>query len=493
MSRRKEYTITFVLFFFLVFITLIATGTITSGWHLVDDHEFIRYRLQMNAEDGSLFSCLRTVLRTDFASRFRPLYHILRVSLTVVLGTNLVAWSVVKAVETVFALFLLYICARQLKCSRFQAFLFSMIVMVGPQSVVWWKLGPQECVGIVFFAAGFILLNRYLSKEGWLSDKLGSIFFFLCMSLYKESFMVLLSFVLLYIVYVRCQGEKLSISCIMKAIRSELVLLLILGGILAAELYIVVFVVGTNRVSYIGLDPSVTLKQYVDTWTDCIRTYLQWYVRFTPLLLLLLVLYIRQWRKMLGPFFLGLCIMLPQMFLHMKTGLQERYVIPWSFGYAVFFVIPLAEDILTGLRKRLYSTLLVVLLLCQFVMVIQEADYFTYRGHSVTSVLNHVLELVQEDPDIKVLAAYSPYLESDITVSYWLVQHGFDEVYSWDEDAKTCTVIAGELEGTVGEVEDMDVVLFYNPQDRHYCYVPDIDLSGYSITDWGTLTVAERE
>ena len=493
MSRRKEYSIAFVLFFLLVFVLLIATGTITSGWHLVDDHEYVEYQLQMEAPGGSLLSCIRDVLRADFTSRFRPLYYILRVALTAVIGSNLVVWSVIKALETVFALFFLYLCARQFKCSIFQAVLFSLTVMVGPQAAVWWKLGPQECTGILFFAAGLYLLNKWLYREMGLPAKVGSLFLFFCMSLYKESFLVLISFVLVYIVYVRCQGERLSISNILKAVRSELDFLLVLGIIMAVELFIIVFFVGTNNVTYIGLDPSVTLEQYIFTWTDCARTYLQWYVRFVPFLLLLLVLQIRQWRKMIGPCFLGLCVMLPQMALYIKTGLQERYVIPWSFGFAMFFILPLSKEVFSEIWKLLYSALLVLLLLCQFQMTIREANYFTYRGHSVTSVLNYVLELVQEDPDIKILAAYSPYLESDITVAYWLLQYGYEDVYSWDEDAKTCTIIAGEKEGTVGDVQDMDVILFYNPQDRHYCYVPSIDMSGYEVTDWGTLTVGERE
>ena len=148
MSRKREYIITFFSFFILVFAILFATGTITSGWHLVDDHEFVRYSLSM--KEGSWLSCLQNVLRVDFASRFRPLYHVLRVSMVAVLGTNLIAWSVLKAGETVLAMFLLYLCARQLKCNIFLAVLFSLTVMVGPQSVVWWKLGPQECVGMIF-------------------------------------------------------------------------------------------------------------------------------------------------------------------------------------------------------------------------------------------------------------------------------------------------------------------------------------------------------
>ena len=491
MSRKREYIITFFSFFILVFAILFATGTITSGWHLVDDHEFVRYSLSM--KEGSWLSCLQNVLRVDFASRFRPLYHVLRVSMVAVLGTNLIAWSVLKAGETVLAMFLLYLCARQLKCNIFQAVLFSLTVMVGPQSVVWWKLGPQECVGMIFFVAGFLLLNRYLAGKGGLPAKVGCVFFFLCMALYKESFLALVSFVPVYIVYARCQGEKFSFSRILKAVRDEIGLLAAVTGIFLAGAFIIVFVVGTNRVSYVGLDPSVTLEQYIATWVDCARTYIQYYVRFSPVLLLIMLLHIRQWRKMIGPCFLGMCIMLPQMVLYMKTGLQERYIIPWSLGYAIFFILPLSRETFSRLWKVLYSALLVVLLLCHFGMTIREANYFTWRGHSVTSVLEHALELAQQDPDIRILAAYSPYLESDITVSNWLLQYGVEQVYSWDEDAKTCTIIAGEREGETGSVEDMDVILFYNPQDRHFCYVPDIDFSGYSVTDWGTLTVAERE
>ena len=107
MSRRKEYSIAFVLFFLLVFVLLLATGTITSGWHLVDDHEYVEYLLQMKAPGGSLLSCMGDVLRADFTSRFRPLYYILRVTLTAVIGSNLVVWSVIKALETVLALFFL--------------------------------------------------------------------------------------------------------------------------------------------------------------------------------------------------------------------------------------------------------------------------------------------------------------------------------------------------------------------------------------------------
>lgn len=491
MIKKKEYLWTFLVFFIFVFGILLTTGTITCGWHLVDDHEYTEYEIFMNKPDENLFTCIRDVLKVDFTSRFRPLYYILRVSLTCVFGSNLVAWSVLKAVETVLALYFLYLFARQLGCNYFFAAIFSLVNMVGPQSVVWWKLGPQECTGLMFFAMGMYFLNIWLNERKKMA-KYGSLLFFFMMSLYKESFLIMISFVMIYLVYYHCRSEKFSISLLVRAIGKELDMHLILGVILVVELLIIVFFVGTNDVSYIGFDAEFTLSQYINVWRYVGETYLIWYIRFGALALLFLLAYIREWKKMMPWFLLGIVVMIPQMILYNKTSLEERYSIPWSFGFALFFVMPVA---VTGLkrsvRKLLYACLLVALLVCHMKVLVEEAEYYSYRGISVTSVLNKVYESVDENT--KVLSAYSPYAESDYTVSYWLLQRGFNQVYHWNESDKTCTVKVGENRGITGQIDEMDIILFYNPKDRHYCYVPSIDLNEYECVDYGTLTMAFRK
>ena len=153
------------LFAALVFGLLIVTGTLTSGFHLVDDWEFAKYVDWMTLEGYSLWDCLREAVGFDLTLRFRPLYYINRVLTAYVFGINLTAMSVVKAFEIVAALAALYYCARQMKCNMVYAALFSLTVMVGYQSAVWWKLGPQESYDIMMFAAGFYFLLKWLSTE----------------------------------------------------------------------------------------------------------------------------------------------------------------------------------------------------------------------------------------------------------------------------------------------------------------------------------------
>ena len=93
--KRYEYAAVLLLLVTLVFGILIGTGTLTSGLHLVDDHEYLEYDL-IRRSGGSLGDCLRFALSEDVGLRFRPMYFSVRVLLYGLFGTNLVAWSVEK-------------------------------------------------------------------------------------------------------------------------------------------------------------------------------------------------------------------------------------------------------------------------------------------------------------------------------------------------------------------------------------------------------------
>ena len=149
-----------------VFGVTIAMGTLTSGFHLVDDWEFAKYADRMTLDGISLWDCLKEAVGFDLTLRFRPLYYFNRVLMAYVFGINLTALSVVKAAEIVATIAALYYCARQMKCNMVYAALFSLTVMVGYQSAVWWKLGPQESFDMMMFAVGFFFLQKWLSKIG---------------------------------------------------------------------------------------------------------------------------------------------------------------------------------------------------------------------------------------------------------------------------------------------------------------------------------------
>lgn len=479
------------LFIVLVFGVVTVTGTLTSGFHLVDDWEFAKYVDWMTLENKSLWDCLREAVGFDLTIRFRPLYYINRVLLAYVFGINLTALSVIKAAEIVVALAMLYYCARQMKCSMFYAALFSLTVMVGYQSAVWWKLGPQESYDIMMFAVGFFFLLKWLftDKRRYALVSLGAFFL---MSIYKEPFILLLPFAGLYVLYAEMQGERVTISALWNAIRRRLPYLLAIGILFAVEMFLLVFVIGTNNYSYVGLDKSLVLDDYVQTWRAAVGNNLKWYIRFGILMGLIFLTYWEQFKKLGWEILLAAAIILPQCVTYSKTALEERYILPCVLGYAFFFVIVGCNfRPLSGKRRIAYLLCLLLMLAAHGRVVLREARYFTYRGESVSTMLETTLDLVG-GTDKKVLSCFYPNLEGNRTMYYWFRIHGYDEVFYWEEDEKWIGRSFGSREDELAAFEEIDVIVMYNEEDRHWCYTPSLDLSDFTEKKCGTITMYVR-
>lgn len=490
-GKKREAVLVWTLFVVLVFGVVTVTGTLTSGFHLVDDWEFAKYVDWMTLEHKSLWDCLREAVGFDLTIRFRPLYYINRVLLAYFFGINLTIMSVIKAVEIVVALVMLYYCARQMKCNMVYAALFSLTVMVGYQSAVWWKLGPQESYDIMMFAVGFFFLLRWLSTDKRRYAFVSAGAFFL-MSIYKEPFILLLPFAGLYVLYVEMQGKRVTISGLWNAVRCRLPYLLAIGLVFAAEMFLLVFVIGTNNYSYVGLDNALMLDDYVRTWRAAAGNNLKWYMRFGILMGLIFLTYWEQFKKLGWEILLTAAIVLPQCVTYSKTALEERYILPCVLGFAFFFVIVGCNfRPLSGKRRIAYLLCLLLMLAAHGRVVLREAQYFTYRGESITAMLETTLDLVG-GTDKKVLSCFFPNLEGNRTMYYWFRIHGYDEVFYWEEEERKIGRSFGPREDELAPFEEMDVIVMYNEEDRHWCYTPSLDLSDFTEHKCGTITMYVR-
>lgn len=491
LGRRREALLIWGLFAALVFGVVTLCGTMTSGFHLVDDWEFAKYVDWMTLENRSLWDCLKEAVGFDLTLRLRPLYYINRVLMAYVFGINLTAMSVVKAAEIVAALVALYYCARQMKCNMIYAALFSLTVMVGYQSAVWWKLGPQESYDIMMFAVGFYLLLKWLftGRRGFAFASTGAFFL---MSIYKEPFILLLPFVCLFVLYVELQGVRLTVSRLWEVVRKRLPFLFAIGLIFVAEMFLLVFVIGTNNYSYVGLDESVTLDQYRQVWLAAAGNNLKWYVRFGTVLCLIFLTYWEQTKKLGWEILLAAAIMLPQCVTYSKTALEERYILPWVFGFAFFFVIVGCQfKPLSGKRRIVYMLCLLLMLAAHGRVMLREAQYFAYRGKSVETMLEDTLKEVQ-GTDKRVLSCFDPNSEGNKTMYHWFRVHGYDEVFYWEEEEQKISRSYGPREDELSSLEEMDVVVMYNEEDRHWCYTPSLDLSDFTEKKCGTITMYVR-
>ncbi len=492
LDGRAEAILVWGFFSVLVFGVVLGMGTLTSGFHLVDDWEFAKYVDWMTLEGRSVADCLREAVGYDLTMRFRPLYYINRVLMAAVFGINLTAMSVIKAAEIVAAFVLLYYCARRMRCNMVYAALFSLTVLTGYQSAVWWKLGPQESYDIMMFALGFWLMLKWLrTGRRWYAT--ASVGAFFLMSIYKEPFILLLPFVGLYVLYEEMTGKKVTLSALWAAIRRRLPFLMALGLMFAAEMFLIVFVIGTNNYSYVGLDESVTLEQYAQAWALAAHTDLKWYVRFGWLFILLFLTYWEHAKKLGWEILLAFSIILPQCVSYSKTAMTERYLLPAVLGFAFFFVIVGCNfRPLSGKRRIAYVLCLFLMLAAHGRVVLREAAYFTYRGESIRTMMDSTLALVK-GTDKKVLSCFAPNLEGNRTMYYWFRLQGYDEVFYWEEEEKKINRSFGPREDEQAAFEEIDVIVMYNRDDRHWCYEPSLDLSGFTEKVCGTITMYVRD
>lgn len=495
LDKWKEGLMIWSFFTVIVFGVLILTGTITSGFHLVDDWEIAKY-VDVIAKKG-FWECLMREVSVDLQTRFRPLYYINRVISAKIFGINLTAISIVKAIEIILATGFLYYIARHLRSNVVYSVLFALTVMVGYQSAVWWKLGPQESFGIMVFSVGFWLLLKWL-ETGKKYQAFFSLAAFFLMSIYKESFIMLLPFIMLYIVYDRMKDQAVTIPNLWNVVRENFLYLCVLAVILAVELILLVFVVGTeDYYTYFEMENTITLSDYHTIWCDAFHADLKWYVRFGTLFVMIILTYWEQLKKYRWEMLLTLSVIVPQVALYNTSAIAERYIIPSIFGFSFFFVIVCcSRKLLSGKRRVVYMLGLLLMLAANGRAMLIEADYFAYRGNSIKTMLETTYEYIQGDEKLTVMSCLGPNTEGNLTMEYWMRLHGYNDMYYWNEE--DLTIYKGIDEYVKRRAhqdnafEDMDIIIMYNHEDRHWCYEPSLDLSDFAELKCGTLTMYTR-
>lgn len=498
-GKRQELFLVVLLSALMVFGIILGMGTLTSGYHLVDDHEFLEWIYQMQSQGKGVWELIIKQLRQDFTWRYEPAYYATRILSTRLFGVGLTGYSLVKAAEITISCIFLYYSGRRMGATKFYSFLFAALSLVGYQSAVWWKLGPQESQCTMFFAFGFYCMLRYLenNRKTW---AILSIVLFFIMSNFKESFILLIPFLMMYVLYSELEkdGGALTWGKIWKCIRSRFWYLLTLGIIFLALVFVIVAFVGVNDYDMVGLDASIPLKVYVEALQGSFANDLKWYKRFGTLLILILLTYWEDLKKLWKEMLLIVSFLLPQLIIFGQTGLGERYILPSSIGAALFFVIIIPKwKPLSGKRRMVYVLSLWLLLAAHGRVALREADYFRYRGESVNTMLETVLEL--SDQDTNVLSCFRPNEEGNLTLNYWMLVHGYDNVYYWTEEEELINQVCDinlwypDERMEAQSFDDMDIVVMYNQEDRHWCYTPTLDLSDFIEMKCGTLSIYLRQ
>jgi hypothetical protein len=425
---KNKSLIAFILITLFWSSFLFFTGTITSGFHFTDDHEIIT--IQKKIYDTDLISALKSVLREDMAMRFRPFYYIYRIVLIELFGTNILAWSILNFILAILTSYLLFLFVFRQGYSFINALLFPLLTLVGSQTAIWWRLGPAETIGFVLLSISLFLLNNAV-RNGKKYQMILSIICLVLSSLSKESFLILIPAYILILLWLKWKYE--NYISIYKLFIDNVYTIVILIIILLVFGYLVIFLIGTNKIGYAGIDDSVSIGRYLSFIVSNLR-----FNKYTKLIIIGLFFLLQNIEsvncrlkkafKDLPLIFNSLILMaiiIPQYLIYSKSGIFERYFLPLNLGFSLF-VIFLSERIfrskvISEFTKRIYI-FLVILVIFYFLKndAIPTAKVFADEGKNTNKFLSTIIANTRtNDSILVVLNGYKNY-EWGFSIRYYL-------------------------------------------------------------------------
>ncbi len=489
----------------LIFLPGFFLGTITSGLHLVDDHEILGYVYNYN-NGMTLPELVSYSVRSDIVNRFRPLYMAVKALLIPMFGDNLIGYELLKAFESLVAFIFIYLNARNFRpyhLSKLGSFAFTITVFLGYQSSIWWKLGTHEIQGILLFSVGFFLLQKYIetAKKGYLVI---AVILFEMMIFYKENLFLLIPFVGLYVFYIDLDNNELTLKGLWAAIKKRLLIYIVLLLLMAQTLYGCLFIINPNE--YKGGTYNLKSDMFnAEAWGTSFHSDLKWLLRFGLLFTIILLSYFKKIKKYWKEFILGIIIILPQVLIYASIGMTERYIVPASVGFAYIFVyIPFATGILRKWRKKVYIVGLILLTLAHGRVMLREADYYRFRGNGVQTAADFIVDTSMSYPDVKILSTLE-YFESNKTLELYSMIRDVDRIYFYHSYHDNMydpyinrmydgwNTLSGEDDfHSISQLNEFDVIIMYSDEDRHYTSKPQIDTSDFEAKRYGTLDVYVR-
>ncbi|MBP3197212.1 MAG: hypothetical protein J6N21_09450 [Butyrivibrio sp.] len=504
--KKKILEIFFIMLFMslIVFGTTILFGTLTSGWHFVDDEEFFKYQYWMQYKNMSLWDVIKAQLAIDRTTRNNSLYYPTRILTFYIFGANSFALSVVKAVQTVIAMVLLYFCGKKISDSVGISILFSLTCYVGYQSAVWWKLGPPHVEATICFGLAFLFLLKWLENTKKKAFMLISFIFMIMMGYYHESFFMLIPFMGAYVIYDAYKkneftGIRFKTNSIIVSIREIFEILgkrsiYAIAAFLAFILIMlsIVLRLGLNSYDAVGVDASTSIISYIKMIILSLDYDIKWYWKFGVALVCVLLTFYEKLKRYIPEILVAGLIVAPQFVLYGKEGISERYILPAVIGYALFFVVfMLREPIMSGMRKKIYIILLIVLLFVNAHAMVVEADYYRFRGQSVTKALEQIDEMSAKGYNVmSCLGNANP--EAEMVVEYYLLSQGRDNIFYWNQDKSVVSderAFGNPNSKEVIPLSQVDVVVAYNRNDRHFEVDPNFDLSDFVLIRAGSIDI----
>jgi len=480
MINKKEKVRALSIISIFMILAIICTGSLTSGFHLVDDH--CLYDISDMLKKDTFINVLVRNIRSDLGMRFRPLYMSELVVGTAIMDTHMTLWNFYKLIEGIFTAFFIYLFSRRIRMNVYWSTLFTIVVMCGSQFICWCRAGNQENTGLLLCSLALLYLAKSTELNSKKIHRIIFVIFALLMSLMKESFVLFIPSLYLFEI---CMYEEDSdyttksfwVKCFAPIKKTPISWILLLVTCLGELLTIVLFV-GTNKIGYAGFSANTPIEEY---FTGIIRS-VKADLKYGILLLLFSVLLIAygSYKNKINYFgkysfriFLSIYIFLSQLVLHAKSGMDTRYLIPWVFCVAVMCIWTMSSiegDISDDLWFHDYKLVLVIYTI--IVVIISLSSPYKWANEAPTGKNRFLTEAVyysHPGDDVGVFGVEGEHLDS---VCVWLNHRDVNVI-----DVSTEREIIEDIPDTLivmGDANIIDITVIPNWKNKYqYVWVRD--------------------
>ena len=437
---KREYLLSFVLYNLFVFLLFYMLGILDSGYHLVDDHEV--YTIGKDLAQYGTGATLIKWLRKDLNIRFRFTYFIIRVLEVVAFGSNFKLWHIFYTFLAAVSLYLSYVFARKMKCPMWLSYIFSVLIFAGSQVAVLWRLGPQESLGTILLMAVFLCLLDYAKKKTTLR-LIGLIILTILLGGIKEAFLVLLPLLPILLVFweIREEGKAFEVKDIVRRFKNNWIYTLSTWMVFIIDMLIILFVVGTNKIGYAGIDSSFGLMNYIkQIWWSCTVAFrVYFFAILIGIVLIVIPLFVtlfkkkelfKQFEYLIFNVLIFLYFMGTQFILHAKSGMYERYMLPTTIGFCLFWIVDLYHLVKDKQRLKVGFSIFITVTMGAaliYTNIDDRAVKYADEGMNTGALIEKVVEYKEMNPDVVAVMEY----ELDHSASIYLQrEHGIKSVYN---------------------------------------------------------------
>ena len=335
---KKEYGIAWIIIMItgLAFVTL--SGSVFSGYHFMDCSNYTVWKQDLSEMSG--FECLIKYIDGDLGIRFRPAFHLNILFKTLLWGDSMLLQGFWQIFVNMIAAFLVYWLGRRMRWTHYESLLFAGISLIGTQSAIFYQTLTIETPALIILLISWHFILTYFNSNENRKKTLsytGFIVFSLLTALMKENFILILP--ASYLFYCMQYSEKYHTG-FNKTVSGTLKTGLFLFLVTVSCLWAVLTFAG-NDFGYAGVSRSINIFAYFKSTiylygiSGCILTFLG-------------LIYLYRSKKTfskesLFPVLLFLAITVPQIIIHGKSNIIDRYLIPAVIGCAYFSVFVYRE------------------------------------------------------------------------------------------------------------------------------------------------------